>query len=342
MRICILSEAHTKEFLGWNIPTNDSRNWATVLGNCDILDYRKVSKDPERLLSFYDMIIIELSDETYFLPKLLRSVFANKIIIGIIEGRVEYVVRSRIDMEYLYEFCLSLKYLDMIGILVEKTLSYYRLYLDERDYNKVQWLGIPYPKKWTDKLIPENKYIRKEKVIIELASAFDSRNGITNLFIYKKLKKEFPWITGRAYLYEDREKEMIEGLNIEGLEFCKPMEWQEYFKHHQESFLVVCMDDRRTWGRYAFDCAASMKPYVGSWLSHGGEKIGIYTCDPFDVKSALNYIRELLLEYENNVNKIYNSVVSKQYSLLKDYDHDSSYKRFYEALEKASVKHIKT
>ncbi|RLG33143.1 hypothetical protein DRN98_04325 [Methanosarcinales archaeon] len=335
MRICILSEAHTTEFLNWTIPTNDSRNWATVLGNCDILDYRRVSKDPDRLLAFYDLVIIELSDETYYLPKLLKAYLPNKYIIGIIEGRVEYVVRSRIDMEFLYKFCQCLKYLDMIGILVERTLPYYKLYVDKENQKKVQWLGIPYPKRWTDEVM-KNVEIRRNEVTIELASAMDSRNGITNLLIFKKLKEEFPWIKGRVYIFLDREKEMIENLGID-VEFCKVMEWQDYFKHHLQSFLVLCMDDRRTWGRYALDCAASMMPYVGSYLSHCGEKVGVLTCDPFDVESALNYIRVLLKKYEKRKDDFYKQVVKKQYERLKYYDEELSRNRFFEALKSAGI-----
>ncbi|MCD6299825.1 MAG: hypothetical protein J7L78_01445 [Dehalococcoidales bacterium] len=134
----------------------------------------------------------------------------------------------------------------------------------------------------------------------------------------------------------DREKEMIENLGID-VEFCKVMEWQDYFKHHLQNFLVLCMDDRRTWGRYALDCAASMMPYVGSYLSHCGEKVGVLTCDPFDVESALNYIRVLLKKYEKRKDDFYKQVVKKQYERLKYYDEELSRNRFFEALKSAGI-----
>ena len=132
---------------------------------------------------------------------------------------------------------------------------------------------------------------------------------------------------------------MIEGLEID-IEFYEVRKWQDYYKHHLQSFLVLCMDDRRTWGRYALDCAASMMPYVGSRLSHCGEKVGVLTCDPFDVEIALNYIRQLLKEYAQGKNDFYESVVNKQYKQLIHYNEQISKKRFYKALDAVGIQNL--
>src|SRR5947208_8973361 len=127
MRTCLFGEAHTRPAYGWLEPVNDSREWMRVLGGGDILNYQHVVANPQ-MLSAYDIVIVELTPKTHFLPRLIKRHTPSVFCLGLIEGRVEYVVRSNDEMEGLFEFCRIVDDMDLLGVLVQRTVPYYRLY----------------------------------------------------------------------------------------------------------------------------------------------------------------------------------------------------------------------
>lgn len=330
MRTCLLGQAHTRPAHRWLEPVNDSREWLRVLGGGDVLNYQHVAARPE-ILSEYDIAIIELTPKTHRLPRLIKQRVPSVFCLGLIEGRVEYVVRSNEEMEGLFEFCQIVDDVDMLGVLIERTVPYYRLYT--RKPEQVQWIGIPYPKDWTDEQRASHTTDRRD-LVLELGSAMDSRNGIANLLVLRELQRRFPALLGRIYYFVERERQMVEALGIRA-DFRRPRRWRDYYKDHLSCFAVLCMDDRRTWGRYVLDCASAYMPFVGSELSHCGERAGVLTCDPFDTDSALKYLSELIEEKLTDRSELHDSVTTRQYEALRDYDSQSSMKRFCAALENA-------
>lgn len=294
-----------------------------------MLNYQHVVAHPD-LLSDYDIAIVELTPKTHRLPRLIKRHAPSVFCLGLIEGRVEYVVRSNEEMEGLFEFCQIVDDVDLLGVLVERTVPYYRLYT--RHPERVQWVGVPYPKDWTDKQQVSPAPARE--LILELGSAMDSRNGIANLLVLRELQRRFPALQGRIYCFVEREREMIEALRIRA-EFRKPRRWRDYYRDHLNCFAVLCMDDRRTWGRYVLDCASARMPFVGSELSHCGERAGVLTCDPFDTDTALQYLSELIDERLAGGSQFHDAVTARQYEALQHYDRESSLKRFCAALESA-------
>ena len=93
MRTCLLGQAHTRVAHGWLEPVNDSREWLRVLGGGDVLNYQQVVSNP-RMLSGYDLAIVELTPKTHFLPRMIKLHTPSVFCLGLVEGRVEYVVRS--------------------------------------------------------------------------------------------------------------------------------------------------------------------------------------------------------------------------------------------------------
>lgn len=329
MKTCLLGQAHTRPVQQWLEPVNDSREWMRVLGGGDVLNYQHVVANPQ-MLSEYDIAIVELTPKTHRLPKLMKRQAPSLFCVGLIEGRVEYVVRSNDEMESLFEFCQMVDDVDVLGVLVERTVPYYRLYTHAPE--RVQWIGVPYPKDWTDKQVESQAAPRE--LVLELGSALDSRNGIANLLVLRELQDRFPRLLGRIYYFVERERQMVEALGIRA-DFRRPRRWRDYYKEHLTSFAVLCMDDRRTWGRYVLDCASARMPFIGSELSHCGERVGVLTCDPFDTDTALNYLSELIEERLAGAKDLHDSVITRQYEALQNYDELSARKRFCEAIENA-------
>ncbi len=311
-KACLVGQAHTKQILGFNTPTNDSREWMRIL-NGDVLNYQEVAHTP-KILSPYHLVMVELTPKTHRLPRLIKKHHPEIACIGLVEGRVEYVVRSPQDMEGLFEFCQVVDDVDMLGILVARTLSYYRLYVDRPE--KVQWVGIPYPVSWARARAAEER--TRDRLLIELGSAMDSRNGIANLFVLKKLQKNYPAVTGLIFNYYQRELAMINDLGIKA-SFVRPRSWWDYFPVHLQAFATLVMDDRRCWGRYALDCAAADIPFVGSNLSHCNQTVAKLTCDPFDTDTAYEHLERLIDEYYRGEHEFYAEVTAHQQRNLAQY-----------------------
>jgi hypothetical protein len=329
MRTCLLGQAHTRPRCRWLEPVNDSREWLRVLGGGDVLNYQRALTQLGSLEQ-YDVAIVELTPATHRLPELLKRRLPDLFVLGLVEGRVEYVVRSREEMEGLYGFCQSVDSADMLGILVERTLPYYRLYL--RAPERAQWLGVPYPKDWTDR--QPHLEPKQRSLVIELGSAMDSRNGIANLLVLRDLQRRYPQVLGRVYRYSEREQQMIVALGIRA-EFRQPCRWRDYFLGLSDVFAILCLDDRRTWGRYALDAAAARIPYVGSHLSHCGERVAVLSCDPFDTSAAVAWLERLVEEHLAGRDDFYQEVTERQYQALEDYDGPSALKRLRAALDAA-------
>ncbi len=326
VRVCLLGEAHPKEHRGWTVPVNDSREWLRVLGSGDVLSHRDVAQCPE-LVRSYDVVIVELTPATQQLPALLKRVAPGVACVGLIEGRVEYVVRSHAEMESLFAFARSADDPDVLGVLVERTLPYYRLYAASPE--RVHWLGVPYPVDWTNAVIARG--LPDRPLVIELGSAMDSRNGIANVLVLRELQRCYPMVRGRIYVFEEREAEMVRALGVDA-DFRRPMSWARYYHDHLDAFAVLCLDDRRTWGRYVLDCASARMPFVGSNLSHCGERVGVMTADPFDTERALAWLSALVEERLRGRDELYRDTVRRQSAKLGLYGADAARSRFAAAL----------
>lgn len=329
IRACLLGQAHTRESLRFLRPTNDSREWMRALGGGDVLNYQRVIAQ-RRLPRHYDIAIVELTPATYRLPLLLKKWQPDLVCIGLVEGHVEPNMSSNADMESLFRFLRVSSEYDLLGVLVARALPYYRLYTEQP--HRVQWLGVPYPSDWTTSLpsIPPTD----RELIIELGSALDSRNGVTNLLLLRALQKEFRQVRGRIYWFTEREREMLATFGIRA-EYLRPRRWADYHRMLRKSFLLLCMDDRRTWGRYALDAAAAGVPFIGSHASHAGEHVAVMTCDPFDTTSAFAYAASLIEERLRGGDDLYREVMDRQSAALESYGDDGALKRLAIALQAA-------
>lgn len=81
--------------------------------------------------------------------------------------------------------------------------------------------------------------------------------------------------------------------------------------------------------------AAARVPYVGADVTHCAQVLGVLTCDPFDVATALTYCEELFDPSAPGSRTRYRPVTARQYDRLGSLDEDSSRARFWRALDNA-------
>jgi hypothetical protein len=172
------------------------------------------------------------------------------------------------------------------------------------------------------------------ELVIELGSALDSRNGITNVLLLRALCNEFRQLRGRIYCFMKREREMLSTFGLRA-DFVRPRRWPDYHRALRQCFALLCMDDRRTWGRYALDAAAAGVPFIGSHESHAGEQVAVMTCDPFDTETAYAYAAGLIEERLRGGNAQYRDVLEQQSAALVRYGDDAARQRLAEALRAA-------
>jgi hypothetical protein len=310
----------------WDLPCNECRGWAYVL-EADTRHHVRVLERPDEL-DAYDLAIVELTGNLYDVPLFLRERAPHVQIVGLLEGAVGAVADQPVELQAKFVDCV--RSLDLLGVLVESSLAYYRLLVEEPA--RVQWLGVPYPKAWTD--AQAKPAAAADGRVVELGAGLASgRNGLPGVFVLRRFREEFPDFRGRAYVSSAAEADALRGLDPT-LD-CRPHRfWQQYYREHLEVWAVLSLDPRRTWGRLPLDCASAQIPYVGSDATHAARVVGALTCDPHDVDAAYRHLRALASEPE-----LYTRVTQAQYAALADFDEAASRRRFWRALAAAGVPH---
>jgi len=323
VKVCLLSQIEA-DLVPVGEPMHEIRSWAYVLGG-DARGFGSVISKPD-LLGGYDVILVELTANAYTVPPFVRQHAPDAILVGLVEGGLEQVP-SNPPWEQL-AFIECIRTLDLLGVLVEDALPYYRLLAGED--RRVQWLGIPYPKGWTD-TVPKPPADAKVTVI-ELGSTLqDGRNGLPSILLLGRIRKRHPHVRGRAYGSSLAELAPLHRLDPT-LELCVRRSWREYYRHHVDAYAMLSFDPRRTWGRLVLDCASALVPYVGSDATHCGRRVGVLTCDPYDVEAAFRHVCRLLDDPG-----LYAAVVRRQYERLEAYGEEASRGRFWRALELADA-----
>jgi hypothetical protein len=311
----------------WDLPCNECRGWAYVL-EADTRHHARALEHPEEL-DGYDLAIVELTGNLYDVPLFLRERAAHLQIVGLLEGAVGAVADQPVELQAKFVECV--RSLDLLGVLVESSLTYYRLLVDEP--TRVQWLGIPYPKAWTD---AQAKPTVGDERIVELGAGLaPGRNGLPGVLVLRQLREEFPELRGRAYASSATEADALRVLDPT-LD-CRPHRfWQQYYREHLEVWAVLSLDPRRTWGRLPLDCASAHIPYVGSDATHTARAVGVLTCDPNNVEAAYRHLRALACDPE-----LYARITATQYAALDAFDEAASRRRFWHALAAAGVPHLR-
>jgi len=291
----------------------------------DTRNFQRILAYPAQLRA-YDIAIVELTANLYNLPPFIKQHAPSLTVVGLIEGPLEALAGQDPSLQARFVECVQA--VDLLGVQVEDALSYYRLFVD--DPRRIQWLGRPYPKAWTDAL-PKRPPTAKERLIGLGAGLVPHRNGITSLLLFQRLQRAYPEVKGWVYVTSQAEAEMIRQLGLT-VECYLHRPWPEYYAHHLDTYAVLSLDPRRTWGRLVLDCASALIPYVGSAESHCGRTVGVLTCDPYDVETAYAHMCTLLDNRD-----VYEQVVQQQYQCLSQFDETTSRQRFWDAMAAAGL-----
>lgn len=320
-RICVVTQLEGDVLAGID-PENGVRAWAYAF-RADARSFRSVIADP-RSLHGYDIVVVELTDNAFSIPAFIRERSPRTIVIGLIEGGVEAL--SAHPRWLQLRFIEAVRAVHMLGTIVADALPYYRLFVDEP--RRVQWLGVPFPKQWTDTL--ERRPVVSG--LIEISAGLEhGRNGPAALMLVERLRRAHPEVRARVYAGASAELEALRQFSPTA-ECRLKRPWQDYLLQHGEAFAMLSLDPRRVWGRAAADSAAAFVPYVGSDASQCARTIAELTCDPFDVESALSHVVRLLEEPG-----LREAVVQRQYERLSGIDEQTSRSRFWEALSAAGL-----
>lgn len=303
----------------WTVPANEVRGWAYVLGG-DTRSFHTVLVAPEALAA-YDVVIVELTTNAYSVATFIKRRVPRATVIGLVEGGVEGLAAQEPRDQLAFVECV--RQLDLLGVLVEPAVSYYRLLLD--DDRRVKWLGIPYPKAYTDALPKPPR--RAKAPVIEIAGNLDpGRNALAAMLLVRRLRRSYPHV--RARLYVPRPGQMLAGEGLDPtVEYRLERDWAGYYRHHLDVYAMLSLDPRRSWGRPVLDCASALIPYVGSHASQCGSTVGVLTCDPYDADTAYGHLCRLLADPA-----LYEEVIRTQYERLAAFDEAASRARFWRAL----------
>ncbi|MEX2211569.1 MAG: hypothetical protein WD689_07380 [Gaiellaceae bacterium] len=324
MRVCFVSQFEG-DASPWNAPINDCRAWAYVLGG-DTRNVHTILREPAEL-GAYELVIVELTPNAYAVPPFVRRHVPGAVVVGLVEGGVE-AVSAQAGWEQLL-FLEALEALDVLGVLVEEALPYYRVLAGTEA--KAQWLGVPYPKAWTDSL---QRGTRADGArVVELGAGLErGRNGLAALRVLERVRRDVPDLRGRVYAGDPGELELI-ARAADGVEGALKSDWPSYYRHHLDAWAVLSLDPRRSWGRLVLDCAAAGIPYVGSNATHCAQHAGVLVCDPYDVEAAEEMLRRLAEDDE-----LYAEAVTRQYEALGQFDEEASRSRFASALAAAGIR----
>jgi hypothetical protein len=311
----------------WSLPCHECRSWAYVLG-ADTRNAGSVRGDLD-LLRGYDLAIVELTSNLLSLPRDLKRAFPDLIVVGLTEGWVANV--ASIGVQEQCDFVAACRTVDMLGILVEDAVSYYRLYAAKPQ--AVQWLGIPYPRSSTENL-PTISADDKEYTVFLPLGLRPVRSGIAHLLAFQKIRERYPGLRGLAPRFSRQDEAHFARIGLD-VELLPPMPWASFLHRLARVYAVFNLDHLPTWGRLAADCAAARVPYVGSNATHCARALGVLTCHPFDAHTAVTYLERLLHRDHPQARRLYRRVVDEQHRRLEQLDEETSRARFWRALDRA-------
>ncbi len=309
MRFCLISNLPT--IRQWQTPANEIREWARIF-NGDTFNGSEVGDGSG--LRDYDVIMIECTANLVGLASIIKSRVPQAKIVILVEGFLNSpdCWPPALQMQYVQ----ALNAVDLVGILVESALPYYRSQTSQR----VAFIGIPYPLEWAR----ANCQGPREEVIELGCSLAGIKNGLTTLATFKKLGRR-----GACYPYFEEEKNLMrQFLGSDNLEFRPQLGWPDYFREHSRYAIGLHMDYRTSWGRFPLDCASAGIPCVSSPMGH--VQPILYpdtTVQPYDVEGAVAAIQRL-----TNDRSFYDHVVRIANERISNFDGPAARQRLLNAL----------
>lgn len=261
--------------------------------------------------------------------KEIRNRYPEVVQIGLSDHPLSTHI-SRLPAEKQFAYISDLQYLDGIMALTEEEKSWYQGAVPSIPVIKA---GLPFPVEKYETKYGHLRDSKREIIGLGVGAADNDRNFITNLLVFRELRRRNPNLVG---VFLSIPHQLIPYCtymadNFDGVYIHKREDMESYMAWLAKCKLVISMADRNTPGRIQGEAAFFKIPVVGSnRLELQNELFGDYACSPFDVEMAVSYAQSILdnpevAEWEADA--AYNKLVL-------NYDYAPSKKRFEDFLAK--------
>jgi hypothetical protein len=307
----------------------DKRNNGEYDNGCwmDILDIPFLQKFEDA--GEYKAVIRTLWLDAIGWGKEIRTRYPETIQIGLSDHPLSTQI-SRLPADKQFAYIQDLQYLDGIMALTEEERSWYTYAAPTVPVIKA---GLPFP---VEKY--ENKYgflrdSKREYIGLGVGAADNDRNFISNLLIFKALRRDNPDLVGVFLSIPHQFMNYCTYMadNFEGVYIHKRDNMESYMEMLSKCKLIISMTDRNSPGRIQGEAAFLKIPVVGSnRLELQNELFSNYSFSPFDLEPAVEAARYILNdEVTTNfyANVAYNTLIA-------NYDYAPSKKKFDDFLAK--------
>ena len=293
----------------------------------DILDIPFLQKFEEA--GEYKAVIRTLWIDAIGWSKEIRNQYPEIIQIGLSDHPLSTHI-SKLSAEQQVGYIQDLQYLDGIMALTEEERSWYT---HAAPTIPVIRAGLPFPVEKYEAKYGHLRDSKKEFVGIGVGAADNDRNFISNLLIFRELRKDNPSLKG---VFLSIPHQLLSyctymASNFDGVYIHERKDMDSYMEILSKCSLIVSMADRNTPGRIQGEAAFFKIPVVGSnRLELQNELYPNYASSPYDLDKAIIDARYVLNDPETA--NFYSQVAYD--TLIKNYDYIPSKKKFEDFLAK--------
>ena len=286
----------------------------------DILDIPFIQKIDEA--RDYNNVIRTLWIDASGWSKELRTRYPEMVQIGLSDHPLSSHI-SRLPADKQIDYIMDLQYLNGIMALTEEERSWYANAAPSIPVIKV---GLPFPvEKYTIKY-DHLRDSKREYIGLGVGAADNDRNFISNLLIFRALRKENPNLVGVFLSIPDKLMAYCTYMadHFDGVYIHKRENMDSYIEMLAKCKLVISMADRNSPGRVQGEAAFFKIPVVGSnRLELQNELYPSYSFSPFDLESAIEAARNIL---RGHMMADYPQIAHD--TLVEKYDYEPSKKKF--------------
>ena len=293
----------------------------------DILDIPFIQKIEESK-DYYSVIRTMWLDAIGW-SKELRNRFPEVVQIGLSDHPLSTHI-SRLPADKQFAYISDLQYLDGIMALTEEEKSWYTHAVPSVPVIKA---GLPFPVEKYETKYGHLRDSEREFIGIGVGAADNDRNFISNLLVFRELRRKNPNLVG---LFLSIPHQLIPYCtymadNFDGVYIQKRDNMDSYMGWLSKCKLVISMADRNTPGRIQGEAAFLKIPVVGSnRLELQEEFYPDLSFKPFDLDGAVEAAQGML-DHEDGAALVSEVAYER---LVTNYDYAPSKKKFEDLLAK--------
>jgi len=218
----------------------------------------------KQVLEGYDYFIYPVYPEYFELLARIRPIFSGKII-GVTDIQTHQLAYWSTDVLQL--FINSLRLYDYIMCTNIDEVDTFRVALD--DHRKCIYTGWSmYQEQLHFPHFKEKRTFESGICVTINNPGMFNRDLLTNLEIYRRLKRRFPKIKGWMYYMTPKKRDGIQGildnLKIKDFDLVDELPYKDAIEYLSTAYMAIHLYTFKVVGRLAQDCAALGIPMVGS------------------------------------------------------------------------------